>query len=436
MPILNPPTRPTRVIGEGSLPGISVSILLWSNRFTVAGLLLAAIGIPELAHTAVRGTVGWPGRGLLIDEPGLVATFVALIVAHLMLRRIGALPLVDDKLLILPAFLLAFSLTAALGHGYLGSYGKFHLVTGFCLGVCWYFAVTALRARYCVPRLALVGELGGTDPLHATRLEWLPLYRPALHARVTALVFDKERELGPEWGRLFARAVLRRIPVYELSHLREMMTGRVRFQSHPEEVFGPLLPSQPYVRIKRSADFLVGVVALIVVLPIMLVVGIMIRLESPGPALFRQTRVGYQGRRFTCYKFRTMRSGVSGPSYTTENDPRITPLGRALRKWRIDELPQLLNVLRGEMSWIGPRPEALSLSREYERTIPYYCYRHAVRPGISGWAAVHQGNVALKEAAEVKLEYDFYYLKHFGIWLDFLIVIQTLRVIITGHGHR
>jgi lipopolysaccharide/colanic/teichoic acid biosynthesis glycosyltransferase len=166
------------------------------------------------------------------------------------------------------------------------------------------------------------------------------------------------------------------------------------------------------------------------------ILALLIRLESPGPAIFSQTRVGYQGRRFVCYKLRTMRMDLAGPAYTEEADPRITRFGRLLRKWRFDELPQVFNVLKGEMSWIGPRPESISLARDYERTIPNYAYRHAVRPGISGWAAVHQGNVALTNAATIKLEYDFYYLKNFSVWLDFLTMLMSLRTIITGFGHR
>jgi lipopolysaccharide/colanic/teichoic acid biosynthesis glycosyltransferase len=131
-----------------------------------------------------------------------------------------------------------------------------------------------------------------------------------------------------------------------------------------------------------------------------------------------------------------MRQDRAGPSFTLEDDPRITRLGRLLRKWRIDELPQIVNVLRGDMSWIGPRPEALDLARRYAASVPFYDYRHAVRPGITGWAAVHQGNVGDVDAARVKLEYDFYYIRHFSPSLDFLIVLKTLRTIVSGFGSR
>ena len=111
-------------------------------------------------------------------------------------------------------------------------------------------------------------------------------------------------------------------------------------------------------------------------------------------------------------------------------------MGRFLRQYRLDELPQIINILRGDMSWIGPRPEAISLAEWYEREVPFYVYRHIVRPGITGWAQVHQGNVAAVDAARLKLEYDFFYIKHFSFWLDAVIVMKTLRTIVTGFGSR
>jgi lipopolysaccharide/colanic/teichoic acid biosynthesis glycosyltransferase len=122
--------------------------------------------------------------------------------------------------------------------------------------------------------------------------------------------------------------------------------------------------------------------------------------------------------------------------FTIDGDPRVTRLGAVLRRFRIDELPQIWNIVRGDMSWIGPRPEARALAEWYEDQIPFYSYRHIVRPGISGWAAVNQGNVAEIDAATAKLQYDFYYIKHFSLWLDLLIVAKTVHTVLTGFGAR
>jgi lipopolysaccharide/colanic/teichoic acid biosynthesis glycosyltransferase len=154
--------------------------------------------------------------------------------------------------------------------------------------------------------------------------------------------------------------------------------------------------------------------------------------------LFRQTRMGFRGQPFTMVKFRTMAVGseTAGQHFTEEDDPRISRLGRILRRYRLDELPQIINIFRGEMSWIGPRPEAMPLSDWYESQIPFYSYRHIVRPGITGWAQVNQGNVAMIKAATTKLHYDFYYIKHFSPWIELLIAARTVRIVLTGFGSR
>jgi lipopolysaccharide/colanic/teichoic acid biosynthesis glycosyltransferase len=416
-------------------PRLRFGGVLRSNRFTLGGALFFAILLPELIHPAFYGFYQWASPARLA-EPELFVSALTLVGAHIILRKIGVLPLVDDKLLILPTFLLCYGITLTLLTATLRTFGQYHLVTSFVIGLAWYCFIAVMRARMSTPRLALAGLLPVDEDLLGTRIRWVSLDRPRLPSNVLGLVFDKERSRSPEWERIFSRAVLRNIPVYEMGHLREMVTGRVRLRSNPEEVFGDLLPSQPYLRAKRVLDTLVAVPALVFVAPLLGILCALIRLESQGSPIFRQPRVGYQGRKFVCYKLRTMRLDVAGPSYTEAEDPRITRLGRFLRKWRLDELPQLVNILKGEMSWIGPRPEALELARHYSRSIPYYAYRHAVRPGISGWAAMHQGNVALTEAVTIKLEYDFYYLKYFSVWLDFLIVLMTVRTILTGFGHR
>ena len=165
-----------------------------------------------------------------------------------------------------------------------------------------------------------------------------------------------------------------------------------------------------------------------------------IKLDSPGPVLYGQARVGYRGLTFFCHKFRTMRPVVvadeRGALITARDDERITRVGRTLRKLRLDELPQIINILKWEMSWIGPRPEAQVLSIWYTSEIPFYRYRHVVKPGISGWAQVNQGHVAEVGEVHEKLHYDFYYIKYFSPWLDVLIFFRTIKTILTGFGSR
>jgi len=172
----------------------------------------------------------------------------------------------------------------------------------------------------------------------------------------------------------------------------------------------------------------------------MAVIAIAIRLESRGGALFKQKRVGHAGREITVYKFRTMldipAEDARRAAMTSDDDERITKVGRWLRKTRLDELPQIFNILKWQMSWIGPRPEAQVLSVWYTGEIPFYRYRHVVKPGISGWAQVNQGHVAEVEQVHRKLQYDFYYIKYFSPWLDLLILLRTIKTMLTGYGSR
>lgn len=434
---MNPPIpiQVQRFVTTGSASARRIGGLVRSNRFTLSGALILCILVPEFFHSFAAESFVW-ARANDLDQPELLISILAIVLAHFGLQKLNGLPLVNDRMAILPAFLVSYAIVVALAGFIMRDFGRYHLVTSFVVGMAWYYFIAVTRSRLSFPKLAVVGDMAHHDELLLTRIEWVSVDGTRLPRDVLGIVFDKHQRLSPEYERLFVRAVLRRVPVYEISKLREMVTGRVQLHLRPEEEFGAIFPSQPYLRIKRFFDFVTAVPALVVAAPLIGLFALLIRLESPGPAIFRQERIGYQGRRFTCYKLRSMRSDIPGPLYTTEQDPRITTLGRFIRTTRIDELPQLFNILKGDMGWIGPRPEALKLARSYERDIPYYGYRHLVRPGITGWAAVHQGNVALVDAATRKLEYDFYYIKHFSPWLDFLIVLMTIRTILTGFGSR
>ena len=409
---------------------------LASNRFVLGVAMLLAVIIPEAVHLVRSGPPYSAGLIAGQIEPTVVVSMLAIALAHLSIQRIAVMPLVIARSLIVPTFLASFG--AGLFVLYLAGLplARLHYGASFLVAIGWYFAIATLRGRHLRPVIGMIG----VDPKFASDLPgqvtWLLLDAPWLDRRVSAVVVDPHAELSLEWSRFITQLVLKGIPVYHRAHIEEGLTGRVRFSHHAENDFGALLPSLLYLRVKRAFDLLGVLVALPLVLPILLLTALAIRLESPGKAVFKQTRMGHRGHPFTCYKLRTMRADAEGPAFTVDADPRITRLGKYLRKWRIDELPQIFNVLRGEMSWIGPRPEALTLARNYARHVPFYDYRHAVRPGITGWAAVHQGNVAEVAAAQEKLEYDFYYIRYFSIWLDLLIVIKTIRTVWSGFGSK
>ena len=191
--------------------------------------------------------------------------------------------------------------------------------------------------------------------------------------------------------------------------------------------------------IKRVFDMTMSAVLLLLTLPIMLVAALCIYLESGGPVLFRQERVGQSGRIFTLYKFRSMNSNAESggtPRWAKANDDRTTRVGRFIRKFRIDELPQIINVFKGEMSFVGPRPERPFFVDQLAAQIPYYALRHSAKPGITGWAQVrfHYG-ASIDDAIE-KLQYDLYYVKNHSLFLDIMVLISTVEVVLWGKGAR
>ena len=198
-----------------------------------------------------------------------------------------------------------------------------------------------------------------------------------------------------------------------------------------------LARTSPYHYLKRLFDILASAIALIICSPLFILVPLFIWMEDRTPVLFRQERVGRDGKRFILFKFRTMRHREEHPDediYTREGDPRITRVGRWLRKLRLDELPQLWNALKGDISLIGPRPEWSKCAERYEQTIPFYHFRHLVKPGITGWAQVNYPYGESDEDAVEKLKYDLYYIRHYSLKLDAMIVLKTLYTMLFGKG--
>ena len=197
-----------------------------------------------------------------------------------------------------------------------------------------------------------------------------------------------------------------------------------------------ILHSHIQTNIKRIFDMTMAFIIGILTLPIMGIAAIIVKLESPGPIIYSQDRVGENGKEFKVHKFRSMRNDAEkdGAKWAQVNDPRVTKFGNFMRKTRIDELPQLVNVLKGQMSFIGPRPERMVFIKELEKEIPYYNLRHMVKPGLTGWAQVMYPYGASVEDARRKLEYDLYYIKHHSLYLDMMIMFMTFKTVVFGKG--
>jgi exopolysaccharide biosynthesis polyprenyl glycosylphosphotransferase len=259
-----------------------------------------------------------------------------------------------------------------------------------------------------------------------------------------ALVADLHYYHSASWEKLFAQAALAGIPVYHFRQVAEMQTGQVKIMHLSENDLGSLIPNVSYMSIKRLIDTLCAVLLLPFCLVGFVLIAALIKIDSPGSAFFIQERVGFRGQAFRMVKFRTMRqhdplsetAASREEAMTRAEDDRITRLGRFLRKSRIDELPQIFNILKGEMSFVGPRPEARALAEWYEEELPFYSYRHIVRPGITGWAQVNQGHVTDVSDVLGKVRFDFYYIKNVSLWLDLLVALKTVRVVLTGLGAK
>jgi exopolysaccharide biosynthesis polyprenyl glycosylphosphotransferase len=228
--------------------------------------------------------------------------------------------------------------------------------------------------------------------------------------------------------------------IQEAHTLYESICSRVSIrQLHPSALIfsRELGPRQQQVAVQSLFNFAVALAGLIVALPVMALAALAVKLSSPGPVLYRQTRVGLHGAPFTIYKFRSMRAdaeAATGAVWASRNDPRVTPVGRFLRKTRIDELPQLFNVLRGEMSIVGPRPERPEFVERLAKEIPFYHQRHAVKPGITGWAQINHKYGDTLEDVVIKLEYDLYYIKNLSLTLDLYIAFHTAKAMLLTRG--
>lgn len=411
--------------------------LLLRIRFQLLGGLTVAILAPALIRMAPDP--------LVILLPNLQATMIAGVFAHVIgffiYRRFGNFPGVAAAGYILPTFALSYALVFLSMFFFRLDYSRFQAVGSFLLSTFWYFGLSLATRRLEPYRLAIIPG-GDVDRLKKIGgVMWHTLLTPgAPYEGANGVVADLRANLSDDWERFIADTALSGIPVYHVKQVSESLTGRVEIENLSENTLGSLNPNQAWIKIKQAIDWISALFVLTVLAPFLAVVAVAIRLESPGPALFRQERMGYRGKSFTVYKFRTMSVSSDGDrqdrslAVTQPGDPRITRIGKFLRKSRIDELPQLINIVRSEMSWIGPRPEATVLSSHYSEALPFYRYRNIVRPGISGWAQVNQGYVASDDDEMEKIYYDFYYIKNFSPWLDIVITLRTIRTMLTGFG--
>lgn len=375
-----------------------------------------------------------------VAELTILATTFAYLIASYCGSRLEVFPgasLMEQATYVAPIVLVCF---ATIGIGLLAfrlDYSRVQFFGSGLLVFLWILGAAHLRARFFTRTYAVVPATALTAMPSVKSCRWLDFEEAvARSTHLDGIVADlskgvSERELSD-----LARAAIAGMPVLDRRHIVESLTGRTPLSGLSPNEFGALLPSRQYVAFRRVVELLCTIAAMPLLLPVMLALAVLVRRDSPGPIFYTQLRVGRQGRIFRMFKFRTMQHGSDGPSFTAADDPRVTRIGSFLRRYRLDELPQVLNILKGEMSWVGPRPEALALGQGYARDIPHFELRSIVPPGVTGWAQINQGYAHDPDGMRAKLEYDLYYLKHCSLWLDLVIILRTLAVVLGGVGAR
>lgn len=420
-------TAPTVI--EASVPPnkIAESGTLWSR-------LLHAAALPAIVGLAIFGLEGQFSMSVFREAwPLMTVLFVAYVGAWRLSSEFERFPFIDQFEAAIVSVGVTLGPASTVLYTIPGSPVRNLALVASGGAIAWYF-LDKFLCRYRGSRLLLL-----PGPM-SQRLKSAPhVSRTADDPsnRLDGIVADLHMHMNGLQEYLASQS-MKGLPVFHAGFVYERLTGRVSLESACDRSVNRT-DQRYYSAIKRVLDVGLVVVSLPVTVPLMIVTAIAIYVESPGPVLFWQERIGQDGRRFQLVKFRSMYPGNRGENearYTREGDCRFTTVGRLIRQCRIDELPQFWNVIKGEMSLIGPRPEQVSFVRAYKEDISLYARRHSVRPGISGWAQVRQGYAADPEETRRKLEYDLFYVKHRSFILDLLTLYLTFKTILTGFGAR
>jgi exopolysaccharide biosynthesis polyprenyl glycosylphosphotransferase len=403
---------------------------------TVASLAVFDVWLPWQANLPFGESV-WPMLGLAYGGL-LIGSY-----ASLRMWAQGAPRPSYGRALAIVGFTGAFAAVGiVIGRGY---WSRAYM--GIALGTTLVGALlhrAVRRRRPWTEALVLItSEKGLADDLRgADHADVVALYDPSgeppteLEPNVT-LVVDLRPVMSDRMAQYVSSWNLAGYPVRALSTLYEEHTGRLPMVHLAEgwELTAPVSRNE-YAPLKRGIDLVLTLVTMPIWIVLSAAIWVVVKLESTGPAIYKQRRVGLNGETFTLYKFRTMvlDAEKDGPRFATHNDDRLTRAGRWLRRSRLDELPQLWNVVKGDLSLVGPRPERPEFTDYYERSIPFYAYRHLIRPGVTGWAQVNYGYADDDADTIEKLTFDLYYLKHMSPWLDLQILGRSIWTMLSGFG--
>ena len=316
----------------------------------------------------------------------------------------------------------------------------------------WFIGVNAhrlIRRRrpWTEPMVIISDEKELIDDLRtAPHTDLLAVLDPSTTGEVdpyptgVTIAVDLRAVLSDRMAQFVSSCALAGYSVRAMSAVYEEHTGRMPIIHLAEgwELSAPVTRTAPYIGGKAIVDILAVLVTIPIWVPLAGVIALAVRFTSPGPVIFKQVRIGKDGHPFTLYKFRTMvvDAEEQGPRFATKDDPRLTAVGRSLRRFRVDELPQLYNVLKGDLALVGPRPEQARFVDRFKTEIPFYSHRHLVRPGVTGWAQVNYGYADDQAETIDKLTYDLYYVKHMSPWLDLHVLGRSIWTVLSGFGAR
>ena len=375
------------------------------------------------------------GRETVINSMWMVG--ICYLATAMTLPRITSYLLVERKYYILPVLLSVFGIAITIMFMARINYSRSIVSYGWILSFVWLFFTALLRQESQRLVLFAIPNFDISSLNKKGRVRVIELKKPYDIGSVKGgLIVDLHRNLSAESEKFIADCSLNKIVVFHAESIREMLEGKVQTNHLMENAIGSLQPNPLYMTFKRIWESFIIIATFPITLPIMAITAMLIKLENPGPAMFIQERIGQGGHLFRIYKFRSMTVKEVGAEdkFATAEQARITRIGKVIRKVRIDELPQFFNVLKGDMALIGPRPEQDSFVKQFEQEIPFYGYRHMVKPGITGWAQVVQGYADDAESTSEKLALDLYYIKNLSFWLDINIVFKTVRTMLTGFG--
>jgi len=338
------------------------------------------------------------------------------------------------------SLLLGYLLSIVVMFTFRMHYGLWYVFVFVTLTTVWVYFISSKDNDSIWRSKFVLAEVGNWRLLEDSSIQMVLIEDPnaLTNYKDHQLVIDYDAVISQSWKRILAEQSVEGRPAIHTVELYEKLYGRVPLMQASDSYVRNSFRHSDYLSIKRAIDIVVAVFAVTVLAVPMLVVTLLVRITSSGPALFSQPRVGRNNKIFTLYKFRTMLSDaeIDGPSFAKDNDMRVTKVGRWLRQSRIDEWPQFWNVLRGDMSIVGPRPERPEWVSTFLEEIPYYSLRHTIRPGITGWAQVRQGYASGAKESELKLEHDLYYLKNLCLHLDLTIIFRTVFVLGAGFGAK